>query len=447
MFNTRNVVLGVIATFAISIVWGIWLLFQPPDSGGLGVDSYGTRRHGLRALLEILTELGVPVERGFAPPPGSAGPTSTIVLWKPGKTLVGQEPTYLHTVSDWVRAGGRVVVSPVHALDSKRMLFDSRRDTPTESLFEALRCPEIEMDLVDLNAPIPAPAQSESDSEKERRDFDREMNDLKDVIAGRTFITKTQSVTVRGSGSLEGLGRVVKSLELPEADLQVLKLKDAKPDGQITFQDSEGHEQTLVAAFQLGKGQLILVGSASVAENGLIAQRDNSVLIAQLIAPDGQRVVIDEFYHGLTVRGNPLWLFTRPGYLLVMVCLLLAAGLIIWREAIFLGPPLEPRFPTRRSIREYVVAMARFLNRGRATRPFVMKEVRNGVLHAVRQELGLPPGREEPDELAAVLARRDPQRAAKLVDAVRQIDHALSTTGTLPESETIRLLQGISSCL
>ena len=131
----------------------------------------------------------------------------------------------------------------------------------------------------------------------------------------------------------------------------------------------------------------------------------------------------------------------------MVLALLAVAGVWSWREAVFLGPPLAESIPSRRSIGEYVVAMAMFLNRGQATRPFVLREVRSGVLHSVRRELGLPPGREDVEELAAVLLRRDPQRAMKLIDAVRQIDQALSQNIIVRESDAIRLLQGISSCL
>jgi hypothetical protein len=158
-------------------------------------------------------------------------------------------------------------------------------------------------------------------------------------------------------------------------------------------------------------------------------------------------VVFDEFYHGLTLRGNPFWLFTQRGYAATTVCFLAAIGLWIWREAVFLGPPLDLPAKSRRSIGEYVEAMARFFNRGAKSQAFLLREVRQGVLHSVRTELRLPPGREQVDELAAALARRDPRRARQLLDAVTLVDEALSGNRPLREAAAVDLFKRMSNCL
>lgn len=463
MFTTRNVVVSVIATFILCMLWSIWSLMGPPDSGGLGGDSYGTRRHGLRALFEILAELHVPVERGLSPPTFYLDRPATLVFWKPDTTLVTREPTYLHAVGDWIHQGGRVVLAPDRHLEDEgapENVFTKDKSTlPPESVFQALQGPDIDVQLMDLVAGPTKAADDQDESVPETRrrqrnarkyrpaDWNDDIQRMRGLMSGEKNLQPTQKVAVRASGSLAPLGAKVKSLELPIESLQVLDLKKSQPTGRIEFTDLEGQTQTLVAAYRVGQGELIVVGSAMLAENRLIARDDNSVLAAELLAASGRTVIMDEFYHGLTVRGNPMWLFTRPGYGVVVLAFLAVAGLWIWREAVFLGPPLAESIPSRRSIGEYIVAMAMFLNRGQATRPFVLREVRSGVLHSVRRELGLPPGREDVEELAAVLLRRDPQRAMKLIDAVRQIDQALSQNIIVRESDAIRLLQGISSCL
>ena len=189
------------------------------------------------------------------------------------------------------------------------------------------------------------------------------------------------------------------------------------------------------------------MASPAIAENRLITRHDNSVLAVHLLAAPGRPVVFDEFYHGLTIRGNPLWLFTQRGYAATTLCLLTLIGLWIWREAVFLGPPLAPEAQSRRSIGEYVDAMARFLNRGRSSQAFLLREVRSGVLRAVRDELHLPPSRDHVDELAAVLARRDPRRARELVEAVGAVDAALSRNVVLKESVAVELFKRMSHCL
>ena len=67
-------------------------------------------------------------------------------------------------------------------------------------------------------------------------------------------------------------------------------------------------------SFARGKGEIVIVSDPRLLANALLAKADNSVLAVNLLAPHGETVVLDEFYHGLSVRGNALYLFTRPGY-------------------------------------------------------------------------------------------------------------------------------------
>lgn len=458
MFTPRNVVLTVIAIFVISVAWACYTVTRPPDSGGLGGDTYGVRQHGLRGLFEVLEELDVPVERGLTPPTDRTGDNVTIVLWKPVRGFVAREPEYLHSLADWMESGGHIVAAPPDVRHEFEILDVSMYGTKVESLLAALRIPELDTAELNLRESRSAardtvedttkkPSSNNSQTRKRRRSFEEELELARKVAMRQAEPLATRTIRVQCLGSLAWLGNTVQNIEVPEERLQVLDLGSTKPQGQITFVDPEGKTRVLAAAFSMGKGNLVVVGAPTIGENQLIAKQDNSVLIAELLAGTGRRVVFDEFYHGLTVRGNPMWLFTRPGFSVVTLCLLLLAGMVIWRDAIFLGPPLADAFTQRRSIGEYVVAMARFLNRGAMSRQFVLEEVRNGVLHTVRRELSLPPGREDPQDLAAVLKRRQPERAKKLVDAVRQIDQALSAGNMVPEKEAIRLLQGISSCL
>ena len=213
------------------------------------------------------------------------------------------------------------------------------------------------------------------------------------------------------------------------------------------FDDPDGGEQVLAAVFHRGKGELVVVASPAIAENRLIARHDNSVLAVQLLAAPGRPVVFDEFYHGLTIRGNPLWLFTQRGYAATTLCLLTLIGLWIWREAVFLGPPLAPRGTVPaidRGIRRCDGAVP---EPGGSSQAFLLREVRSGVLRAVRDELHLPPSRDHVDELAAVLARRDPRRARELIEAMGAVDEALSRKVVLRESVAVDLFKRMSRCL
>ena len=104
-------------------------------------------------------------------------------------------------------------------------------------------------------------------------------------------------------------------------------------------------------------------GLPEIAENRLIARHDNSVLAVQLLAcpaARGLRRVLSRFDDP---RESVVVVHPR-GYSATTLCLVTLIGLWIWRQAVFLGPPLAPRPQSRRSIGEYVDAMARFLNRG-----------------------------------------------------------------------------------
>ena len=92
MLTARNFVALTIVIAVVSLAWACLELAQPPDSGGLGHDSYGTRVHGQRGLFEILTGLGIPVERILGPPTAVVGREVTLVLWKPQPDLVQVEP-------------------------------------------------------------------------------------------------------------------------------------------------------------------------------------------------------------------------------------------------------------------------------------------------------------------------------------------------------------------
>ena len=77
MLTARNFVVLTIVIAVVSLGWACFEMAAPPDSGGLGRDSYGTRAHGQRGLFEILSELGIPVERILAPPTAVVGRQAT----------------------------------------------------------------------------------------------------------------------------------------------------------------------------------------------------------------------------------------------------------------------------------------------------------------------------------------------------------------------------------
>ncbi len=459
MLTARNFMALTLVIAVASLAWACRQLAQPPDSGGLGSDSYGTRIHGQRGLFEILADLGIPVERILAPPTAVAGRDVTLVLWKPQPDLVKMEPAYLRALSRWVENGGRVVVAPDGRRAASRPLGMSGRrlSTAESTVLGELGLATVIVRTIDLKSAEKGPEAdpagrssggrtSESTTNRDESEND-DVRRIRDLLTGTARPIITRAVTVKATGVLSPLRKLVGMIEVPEEDLRVLDVGESVPDGTITFEGPGGDDQILAAAYHRGKGELIVVASPAIAENRLIAGHDNSVLAVHLLAAPGRPVVFDEFYHGLTIRGNPLWLFTQRGYAATTLCLLTLIGLWIWREAVFLGPPLAPEAQSRRSIGEYVDAMARFLNRGRSSQAFLLREVRSGVLRSVRDQLHLPPSRDDVNELAAVLARRDPRRARELVEAMGAVDAALSRNVVLRESVAVELFKRMSHCL
>jgi hypothetical protein len=459
MLTARNVIAAVIAIAVISLISACVTLLKPAESNEYGGDSFGTHAHGQRALYEVLTDLGIPVERVVSPPTAVVDRQVTLVFWKPNFGLVQLEPAHLEKIAQWVKAGGRLVVSPDRAsnINVLSAVTQQKSKSPGKSILEQLELPKVKMRAIDLVTDEAAEADADADAPKKRDDhssrgYDRhrpvaeDLAELRDVLTRTDKRIATRQVTPRLTGSFANLEKSVQSLELPEKDIQVVT--DAGPDavGTITF-DDHGTERILAADYRVGAGTVIVVGPSEIADNRTIAGSDNSVLALHLLAGPGLPVVFDEFYHGLTIRGNPLWLFTRPGYFAASLGLLALIGITIWRKAVFLGPPLEAVQKSRRAIGDYVEAMARFLNRGATSNRFLLGEIRGGVLHAIRQELRLPPGHEDVEELAAVLSRREPGRARELVEVVAAVDTALTGNKTCREQDAVRLMQGISNCL
>jgi hypothetical protein len=462
MLTPRNLVTFTIVIAIVSLAWACRELAHPPDSGGLGGDSYGTRVQGQRGLFEILADLGIPVERILAPPTAVVGRDVTLVLWKPEPDLVQVEPAYLRALARWVEQGGRVVVAPDGRLASSRPLgMSGRRLSKAEStVLGELGFATVSLRTIDLNSAEKGPAvgltgrpfggvasETATNRDESENDDAVDVRRMRDVLTGTARPVITRAVPVKATGVLSPLRERVVMIEVPEQRLQVIGVGESVPDGTITFQGPGGGEQVLAAVYHRGKGEVVVVGSPAIAENRLIARHDNSVLAVHLLAGPGRPVVFDEFYHGLTIRGNPLWLFTQRGYAATTICLLTLIGLWIWREAVFLGPPLAPQAQSRRSIGEYVDAMARFLNRGASSQAFLLREVRSGLLRAVRDELHLPPSRDHVDELAVILARRDPRRARELIEAVAAVDAALSRNVALSQSVAVDLFKRMSHCL
>lgn len=437
MLTPRNVILASIAVLAISLVWGVISLLGEPDSGGRGLDSYGVRREGQRGLYETLHELGLPVRRSVEPPGNGLPATCTVVLWGPQANLVAFEPRHLQRLAEWVNNGGRVVVSPAET--SEFMLLDEQLKHFDTTIWEALGLDGVSIHELD-SSELPL-----SNDTAAQRPKSGSIPALEDVLGQYAASDKPRAVVeVEATGSLQPLAADVKQITVPGDRLQVVSSRKRRPAGRIAFRDVVGARRTLAAVYKIGKGDIIVVGDPMLFNNFALAHSDNSVLAAHLLLDGGREAVFDEFYHGLSVRGNPFWLLTRPGYALLVTAILLFVGVATWREAILVGPPLTSPDASRRTMAEYVDAMSRFFNRGRKTRAFLLETVRDGALRQIAAEHGLPHSKLEVDSIAAAVARRNPDRARKLRQAAANVDAVLAKGDKGPESETLQAIAALS---
>ena len=438
MLSARIVIAGVVLLVVLSLGSGLWMLFaDTPGDDGWGNDSMGVRAGGFRGAHDTLLALGVPVERQLIPSVAAGDLGATFVMWAPLDALVQAEPAHITQLAEWVKSGGRLTVTLQG--EDKSLFADARASAvkdPKDVLTE-LGLPDVF--FLSTNV-LP----------------EGDVVDLVDEAAGRPWrrlaarwlkeaSTKVRYVPVKLLGKCREWSGI-KTVCLPEGDAWSITYDSPQPTGRITFADVKGEEQTLAAIFSVGSGEIAVMAAPVVASNWLLGEADNSVLTMQLMTLGQSRVIVDEFYHGLTIRGNALWLLTQPGYAALALAIAALVGVWIWRSSLFLGPPLDDRPVSRRSIGEYLDAMSRFLLRGRGSGRFVLAEVRSGALWSMADAAGLPPDLDDVDRIAAAVARRDPQRAARLEAAVKNADAVLAS----PQAKAVTILEAlrkVNDCL
>lgn len=435
--TASNFILVTSALVLASIIVASLSTLDMPDSGGLARDSFGTHGDGFRGVFELLGELGAPAERDGSPPSAQRPRDATICMLAPDDRLAATNPRYLRQLMDWVNGGGRLVVSPRRSWEEE---FDGAAEQaadlkgPTGAL-EALGI----QDKIHIKRHIMTGSTRDASSSGDKGYLPKWLNDSlsqEPVPAG--------IVKVRAAGSLSNDVFTVSELMAPGHEIALIEAAADQIAGSVALQDSEGTTGFLAVSLQHGAGEVIVISDPELLANRFLAHADNSVLAVLALSPEGERVVFDEFYHGLGVRGNPLYLLTRPGFAAIVAALLGVIAIWAWRGARFLGPPLPDDDRSRRDIGEYIGAMAQFFRRAPDRDAFLLRETRDGVLRELCRQLSLP--LETPDAGAVVEAysRRRPQRAAKLRSALAEADTA-STSRNFTNSYL--LMQRLAHCL
>jgi len=421
------------------------------DSDGLGHDSFGTKSHGYRALYETLEEMGIKTTRSTTPPPSETDKSNTIVLLGPHPQLMGVEPRYAQELLEWVRQGGRLVVALSEEATACYLCGTTDEEEHTVQnilslleLSEFLQIQHIYIQNTTLDA----------ESERAAEDHDTNVED-KSLITritggGDRVSSSPQVVTVSGQGSLASLTKHVQGLSVNGEDQKILhheEESDQQLDGALYITDQKDQRHLLAAEFRRGQGSLVVLSDSTLFNNRQLALEDNSILAVHLLTPAGQEVVFDEFYHGLAVRGNPLYLLTHPAFATVALGILLIAGVQTWRSAVFLGPPLSTPPKTRRNIREYIEAMSHFFSRGPGHRRFLIQQIRDGVLSQLSVTLNLPPENLKADKVVQALQRRDPVRAKEFSQVLAEIDALLTAGERIPQERFHSTVQKILECV
>ena len=461
MLTSRNAISLTITLAVISLAWTCWSLMRPPDGDGMRPDSYGTRGRGQRAVLDTFGELGLPIRRSLGPPTSTKLENARLVLWQPSSEIVRVEQKWLAGVGDWVRDGGHVLVAigvdelhwfdPAVMREAQRLSRKNKKKKKATDDIEAE--PRSLWELLHVPGVFVKPLVTEEATSEPLVRQPRELRDIfqEALKTGQTTSERTQ-YAAHASGVFESLLGRDRTLSVPPNGVFQIQYGDQTPVGTITIPSEtspgESNEATCIAArFAVGRGEVTVVSVPSLIENSVIGEADNIVVLSKLLADGELEIVLDEFYHGLAIRGNPMWLFAQRTYGAVTLTLLLVIGLIAWRESVFLGTPLAERPVSRRAIREYVEAMARFLREGQGAGAWIVSKLRDGVLWHLRREHGLPPEQHSEQRLLAAVERRDPDRAAELSNTLQAVQSLLSAGHAGDERRAIPLMRRMVECL
>lgn len=424
MLTARKIVIVLLVVAGVSLVTGVAGLFGSPDRNGIGKDSYGNRAFGHKAVYRSLERIGIGTERGLATPAHYLGDDVVMFFCGPEPAIVEAEPEYLARTVEWVRRGGRAVV----ALNGPF--------SDATSLFELLTLEHVSVREVSETGPNDTPSEEDDDNA--------------DWTIRLSTLMEKRSLPVTFTGSFGKLGAVAKTVALPKNGYSILTGGEgdgSHPVGEVRVRAADGELYTIAAEYALDGGSLILVGDSTIFSNCFLTEEDNPVLAAHLLFAPGRKVVFDEFYHGLTVRGNPAWLLSRHPNGLTALMLLVLTLTVCWRAAVRLGPPKPEPQPSRRNIGEYIDAMGAMFVR-RDCRQFVLRQVYEGVLWAVRKEHNLNPKMERPAALAAVVGRRYPERAARLTAAAEKCTALLAqNTDKINKAAIVAAAREIAACL
>ncbi len=412
MPRARSVLTVLICIALLSIIWMLVEVSAPPDRDGKYPDSFGTCMYGTRALYELLGRLGVPVGRDYSPPANYDHGRCYVFLGFE-KDILCREPLYLKKCRDFVYGGGFIVVAP--GMPTKKIRFGDTIGSPPFfkeiSALEELGLESIRIEKV--KADLKEPEDNDGFSGRYMRSMENYgfiETPLQTVFSG----IKTQGSFARITDHVSGL-RIPVNLNYIHEFGQVDAL------GRIYVKDESGAERIVLGHYKLGEGDVIVLGDLRLFVNACMTKEDNPVLAAHVFAQPARPLLINEFYHGLTVRGKPLWLLLKFPFGWIAVSVVAASAIFLWRQACTLGPPLPSTGPGRRSVGEYVDAMSQFFVKAGKS-GFLLNEYLDGYLWALKKHYGLSQRLNSFDQVADALESREAEKAAILRHSARKLE-------------------------
>ncbi|MEZ6066552.1 MAG: DUF4350 domain-containing protein [Planctomycetaceae bacterium] len=389
---------------------------RPPQVSKTSADSYGTGRLGTRGLFRAARTSRMRRRPSHRPPVASLPRSASYVLLDPDPLLVRTDPSHIRAVRQWVEAGGRLVISPAFPDATEQAQLEQLSENLThfgDDVLAVIGLDDVQVELI-LSSDVPQ---------------DRSPDD-EDLVLSRVAPSSTTQRHV-GIDQLFTFGEALPRIELKD---------DRALNWETRTLTATGEEIRLAVGMPVGAGEVVVVADSTLLCNACLNQGDNAPWAARLLAGHGANprdtatatVIVDEFYHGHSVRGNSWWLLTQPSYAMLAVSGLLLLTMLVWRAGRLLGPPLAAESTSRRAISEYISAMGHFFLRSPRSQTFLIEQVRDGVWHRLCLEYGVPPASRDLERLIAAATRSAPARATQIQEVWRRV-HAL-TQGDAPST-------------
>ena len=442
MLTARKVVLAAIVFFSITMTYR---LFTPSDRDryqGMGSDSYGVYPRGYMGLYDLLQAIGCDVTRTFSPVRGDESTQQTLILLQPNRVLLNHEPVHVRRCAEWVKRGGNLFVACV----SDRWPIELLQELGLDEL-QALELSsgdvvsQLDADVLQFSDAVHV--QTRKPRKRERELDETTFSDSLDWIMGQYIPDTYHWQVAGGDGDWADIKADVEEFVSLIPTSGAIDLGETEPIAAIRAKGDADAERVIAARFAVGKGSVTLLADASVLSNYSLRESDSSVLAFRLLGDGSSPLLIDEFFHGLNVRGDPLWLFSQPGYRLVSIAVLVATLLVVWRFATALGPVSASAHPPRRTLREYLESMSRMYGRLKGRHDYLRSETLQVGRWWLLHQLQLAPN--TPDELAYKrLECLDPELAEEYSSACREFER--SALRRMPAAQYLTCLQRIYRC-